>query len=79
MDGSPLYLLMKPANKKTGRDAGILFFRFQIESDENKISYTFVSRNSITMVVPLEKQEAVPIYSKEDLQKICGDIDEILI
>ena len=91
MDGSPLYLLMKPANKKTGRDAGISFFRFQIESDENlsflarklsmmnKISYTFVSRNSITMVVPLEKQEAVPIYSKEDLQKICGDIDEILI
>ena len=81
---------MNLANKKNGREAGISFFRFQIEDDENlsflarklsmmkKINYTFVSKNSITTVVPLEKQEAVPIYSKDNLQKFCGNLDNKL-
>jgi hypothetical protein len=82
LQGSPLFDLLSRDSKEIMKDKGLSIFRFQNDYDENLsfiarqmsrknfLEYTFVSKNSVTMVVPKKGDAPIPIFSMEDLQPL---------
>ena len=82
VQASSLYDLLRRDSKEIMTDKGIYIFRFQTDYDENLsfiarqmsrknfFEYTFVSKNSVTMVVPKKGEAPIPIFSMEDLQPL---------
>ena len=87
--GSPIFNLLSNKNRKTMKEKKVNIFRYQTNLDErlgflarqmfkkNILYSTFVSRNTINMVIPNEGDKPAPVYSEQDLQKFYdGQLSE---